>query len=587
MSDPDRPGTGAGAGSSNANAGMDAMTSALTAYAGVPSNTLSTTVDASDVDFNDVFSLRRPQNVMSGLSSGLQSTAKGVLAGTAALFAAPYVGAQQGGASGFAKGLAAGVASAVVLPVVGATVGMTQIVRGAMNTPEAIHEANAGKRWNSYTREWVQDDLVKESVTLSETTDDEVIEKARKRAKANGRQAGVQDFLNNGGGDESSGDGSSSSNKKVASTEFYDVLGVEPTADESTIKRAYYLLARKLHPDKNRDDPNAGSKFQKIGEAYQVLSDTELRKKYDSKGKDGLGEHVFVDTSHFFDALFGSDQMEGLVGRLQLATMAVAGAELTKDEHRLLQERRVGRLAIKLAAILDGFDEKDPSEFEGRSEAMTKTLASASYGVAMLRLIGFVYEKQAFEFINDPVGGLGTWADLGLRSTISRFEQMRGRLNSQVNAASSGWKAFQAFRQGEAEAQKVADGSNAESKDSSQDSSSAQKESDESKSNAARAKYTQDAMPHVLEALWNASALDIERTIRAVCFKVLHDFSVGKERRALRAEALTLLGAIFQKATQPEGSKNNAMANLEEAMRKAFTNKEEGSGGESEGEMER
>ncbi len=61
-----------------------------------------------------------------------------------------------------------------------------------------------------------------------------------------------------------------------------------------------------------------------------MLSDQTLRKKYDASGKDGLKEHNFVDTSQFFDALFGSEQMEGLVGRLQLATLAVAGAELTK-----------------------------------------------------------------------------------------------------------------------------------------------------------------------------------------------------------------------------------------------------------------
>jgi hypothetical protein len=242
---------------------MDAMTSALTAYAGVPVGTLQTAAGSDstpDVDFNDVFSLRRPQNLVSGLSSGLQSTAKGVLAGTAALFAAPYVGAQQGGPAGFAKGLAAGLASAIVLPVVGVSVGVTQIVRGAMNTPEAIHEAHSGKRWNKHTRTWVQDDLVKESVFLSETSDEDIIAAARARAKAGGRTAGVQDYLNGNGGDGD--DAENDPTKSVKTTEFYDVLQVPVTASESEIKRAYYLLARKLHPDKNPDDPDAGSKVR-------------------------------------------------------------------------------------------------------------------------------------------------------------------------------------------------------------------------------------------------------------------------------------------------------------------------------------
>ena len=577
---------------------MSEMSGALTAYAGVPSGTLSGSADASDVDFNDVFSLRRPQNVMSGLSSGLQSTGKGVLAGTAALFAAPYLGAKTEGASGFAKGLAAGIASAVVLPVVGATVGVTQIVRGAMNTPEAIHEANAGKRWDSNTREWVADDLVAESLRLAETTDEAILEGARDRARRNGRAAGMEDVINDAA---ASGDanGRAGDTQSVKSTEFYDVLGLHPSCSESEIKRAYYLAARKAHPDKNPDDPEASQKFQRVGEAYQVLSDAALRAKYDSRGKEGLGEHAFVDASAFFAAIFGSDQMEGLVGRLQLATMATAGAELRRDETRLLQERRVGRLAIKLAAILDGFDPNDPAAFEARSRSLRDALASASYGVPMLKLIGFVYEKQAFEFANDPVGGLGTWADLGMRSTAARLEQMRGRVHSQVSAAQAGWRAFQAFRMGEAEAaaeEKGGEDSSSQKKTRDETTGAGAKGNDEEKKNgddaekndgpsssaradAARAKRQQEAMPHVVEALWNASALDIERTIRSTCFKVLHDFSVDQKKRAARADALARLGKIFQTAELREGdTKKDPMAGLEEAMRKAFERNGEGEG---------
>ena len=58
-----------------------------------------------------------------------------------------------------------------------------------MNTPEAIHEANAGKRWDSNTREWVADDLVAESLRLAETTDEAFLEGAQARGR-NGRAAG-------------------------------------------------------------------------------------------------------------------------------------------------------------------------------------------------------------------------------------------------------------------------------------------------------------------------------------------------------------------------------------------------------------
>ena len=99
-------------------------------------------------------------------------------------------------------------------------------------------------------------------------------------------------------------------------------------------------------------------------------------------------------------------------------------------------------------------------------------------------------------------------------------------------------------------------------------------------------KRQQEAMPHVVEALWNASALDIERTIRSTCFKVLHDFSVDQKKRAARADALARLGKIFQTAELNENdTRKDPMAGLEEAMRKAFERNGEGEGsGDSDGE---
>jgi hypothetical protein len=63
------------------------------------------------VQFNDIFSIRRPKDAKAGLSSGLKSIAKGVIGGVAGLVAAPVVGAQQHGISGFAKGVATGAGS--------------------------------------------------------------------------------------------------------------------------------------------------------------------------------------------------------------------------------------------------------------------------------------------------------------------------------------------------------------------------------------------------------------------------------------------------------------------------------------------
>src|SRR5580704_6885394 len=66
--------------------------------------------------------------------------------------------------------------------------------------------------------------------------------------------------------------------------DYYKVLGVGKTADEKEIKTAYRKLARKYHPDVNQTDKNAEAKFKELQEAYEVLSDTTKRAKYDQYG---------------------------------------------------------------------------------------------------------------------------------------------------------------------------------------------------------------------------------------------------------------------------------------------------------------
>jgi DnaJ-class molecular chaperone len=62
---------------------------------------------------------------------------------------------------------------------------------------------------------------------------------------------------------------------------LYNQLGVQSNAAYDEIKKAYRKLAIQLHPDKNINDPNASQKFQSLGEAYQVLSNPQLRAAYD------------------------------------------------------------------------------------------------------------------------------------------------------------------------------------------------------------------------------------------------------------------------------------------------------------------
>lgn len=475
----------------------------------------------NEVEFDQVFSLRKPRDVKAGLASGAKSAAKGILAGAFGLIAAPAVGAHQEGLKGFAKGAVAGVAGAVLLPVTGVAVGATQVVRGIANTPEAVREEARGRRWDSEQRRWVSWNGTE--VMVADPT-----------------AAPLRLARTDGGAD------------------YYALLGIESNASQEEIKRAYYLAARKMHPDKNPNDPEAHAKFQALAEAYQVLGNEELRRRYDAHGAAGLDVN-FIDGWEFFTALFGSDRFEHLVGELMIAAAARMGSAVTADSMRRIQSAREASLAELLKERLRVWVEGDEAGFINAAGKEARELANASYGERMVHAIGEAYRVSA----KVSLGGL-------IEGSLTSIRAQGRVLRGQLHAAGLAVRAYQAQQQiagleAEAEkAQKAAEeGRNEGAAVADQEALAAIALAAHSQRVAAE----EASLPLMLDAMWAANALDIDVTVRRVCRSVLNDPSVSKAHRRRRAEGLIALSREFLGVRAPESSASvSAKDQMEAAM---------------------
>ena len=94
----------------------------------------------------------------------------------------------------------------------------------------------------------------------------------------------------------------------MSKRDYYDVLGVNNSANEAELKKAYYKLAKQFHPDQNPDNPEAEKKFKEASEAYAVLSDKEKKAAYDQFGHAGVDANMGggFDSNFSFDDIFSN-----------------------------------------------------------------------------------------------------------------------------------------------------------------------------------------------------------------------------------------------------------------------------------------
>lgn len=132
--------------------------------------------------------------------------------------------------------------------------------------------------------------------------------------------------------------------------DYYEILGVDKSASDEEIKKAYRKTAIKYHPDKNPDDPSAEDKFKEAAEAYEVLSNQQKRQRYDQFGHQGMSgagfggggmnmEDIF---SQFGDIFGGGSPFDSFFGGGGRGQRARKGSNLRIKLKLTLQEIAAG-----------------------------------------------------------------------------------------------------------------------------------------------------------------------------------------------------------------------------------------------------
>ncbi|CAL9021909.1 unnamed protein product [Prunus brigantina] len=324
----------------------------------------------------------------------------------------------------------------------------------------------------------------------------------------------------------------------VRETGYYDTLGVNVDATYFEIRKAYYLKATQVHPDKNLGDPKAAEEFRALGEAFQVLSDPTTRARFGKHGKLCISQDYWIHTDTTYCIMFGSEPFEDYIGQFAMNTFY---SLLEMEEETLDLEVRKEKATEKMGAFRKEREEKlikfmkdriqpfvdgRKDEFVKWVDSEARTLSTVACGEYMLHSIGHVYWAKARKELGKKraFGGLDGWVE----NKGPRAYEMRPQIGSAKEAERV------VLQQDMMEPEDFED--------------------------RFRTRIIQDLEAPTFGIRWDAAMLDLVITLSNVSHAILNEPTVPEDVLKLRAEALEMFGMIFQGATAPflrEGSLRN------------------------------
>ncbi|PWL49485.1 MAG: molecular chaperone DnaJ [Clostridiales bacterium] len=215
----------------------------------------------------------------------------------------------------------------------------------------------------------------------------------------------------------------------MANKDYYQTLGVERGASADEIKKAYRQLAKKYHPDLNRDDENAAQKFKEVNEAYQVLSDDQKRAQYDQFGSSafdgsggagagysGFGGGGFGGFEDIFESFFGGG-----------ASRRRGPARGTDIETSIRIEFEEAAFGVKKDITINRYESCDACEGTGAKKGTGKRTCPTCGGSGQVRrsMGGFLNITTcqqcggSGEIIDDPCEVCGGTGKVNRKRTIS------------------------------------------------------------------------------------------------------------------------------------------------------------------------